>query len=227
MSQGTIPMRGKGVLALWHDSAPGHEAAFEDWYQTEHLAERLSIPGFVRGRRYEAVVGAPAFFTCYEVIDPALLFSDTYRSHTAAPTPLTQQIMRSGAVKDMSRTVCRIAHRFGDFHGAYAVAIILDTVAAAESAGTLIGALAEDVGVARAEIWTSAEAESSAPSAEEKMRGQDTKIAACLLIETLREDAAVALRDRVTAACDASVQRSGIYRFLCELDALTGSVEPA
>jgi len=220
-------MRGNGVLALWHDSAPGHEAAFEEWYQTEHLVERLSIPGFLRGRRYEAVTGAPAYFTCYEVTEPDLLFTDTYRSHTAEPTALTQQMMRSGAVKDMSRTVCRIAHRFGHFHGAYTAIIVLDGAEAAHAAAATLEQLAEDVGVARAEIWTSAEADTSAPSVEEKLRGQDAKIAACLMIETLREDAAVEIRDRVTAACAPSVQRSGIYRFLCELDALTGSVEPA
>ncbi len=30
-----------GVLALWNDCAPGQESAYEHWYQTEHLFERV------------------------------------------------------------------------------------------------------------------------------------------------------------------------------------------
>ena len=41
-----------GVLALWMDCAAGGEAEFERWYQTEHLRERVGLPGFWRGRRY-------------------------------------------------------------------------------------------------------------------------------------------------------------------------------
>ena len=34
-----------GVLALWNDCAPGQESAYEHWYQTEHLFERVGIAG--------------------------------------------------------------------------------------------------------------------------------------------------------------------------------------
>ena len=39
-----------GILAIWHDCAPGREAEFEAWYQQEHLIERLAVPGFLFGR---------------------------------------------------------------------------------------------------------------------------------------------------------------------------------
>ena len=32
---------------------PGREAEFEAWFQQEHLAERLAVPGFLLGRRHE------------------------------------------------------------------------------------------------------------------------------------------------------------------------------
>ncbi|GIR54406.1 MAG: hypothetical protein CM15mP62_18770 [Rhodospirillaceae bacterium] len=48
-------MYGSGVLAIWNDCAVGSEETYEKWYQTEHLPERLSIPGFKNGRRYQAL----------------------------------------------------------------------------------------------------------------------------------------------------------------------------
>ena len=103
-----------GILALWHDCEPEQEAAFEEWYQTEHMDERLSIPGFLHGRRYEAVEGSPGYFTCYNVTDPAVFASEAYQVHADALTPMTRNIMTSGAITNMSRTVCKVAYRRGD-----------------------------------------------------------------------------------------------------------------
>ncbi len=44
-----------GILAIFNNVAPGCEAEFEEWFQHEHLAERIAVPGFLLGRRYEAV----------------------------------------------------------------------------------------------------------------------------------------------------------------------------
>ena len=55
-------MSGKGILAIWNDCAKGEETNYENWYQNEHLPERLGVPGFIRGRRYENLVDSPKFF---------------------------------------------------------------------------------------------------------------------------------------------------------------------
>ena len=49
-----------GILAVWNDCAPEGLAHFERWYNREHLQERVAVPGFRRGRRYEAVAGIGA-----------------------------------------------------------------------------------------------------------------------------------------------------------------------
>ena len=36
----------KGLLAVWTDIASEIEAEFNTWYDTEHIPERLSVPGF-------------------------------------------------------------------------------------------------------------------------------------------------------------------------------------
>ena len=64
-----------GVLALWNDCAPGQESAYEHWYQTEHLFERVGIAGFRSGRRFESLSGSPAYLTVYEVDAPSVLLS--------------------------------------------------------------------------------------------------------------------------------------------------------
>jgi len=50
-----------------------------DWYNTEHVPERLGIPGFLSGRRYAAIEGGPRWLALYEVARPSVLESDDYR----------------------------------------------------------------------------------------------------------------------------------------------------
>ena len=39
-----------GILAIFNNVAPGREAEFEEWFQHEHLAERIALPGFLSRR---------------------------------------------------------------------------------------------------------------------------------------------------------------------------------
>ena len=43
-----------GAVAIWHDITPEGRANFYAWHGSEHMPERLGIPGFVRGRRFVA-----------------------------------------------------------------------------------------------------------------------------------------------------------------------------
>ncbi|MEO1491405.1 MAG: hypothetical protein AAFV19_04540 [Pseudomonadota bacterium] len=195
-------MSGTGRLALWHDCAPGHEAEFEAWYKTEHLPERLSVPGFLRGRRWEAVHGAPRFFTFYETTGPEVLTSAAYRARLEAPTPLTAWIM-ADVMRDLSRTICRVEKRAGHLQGGYAMT-------ANGLCDVDIVALAAEPGVARVEVWQAAE--SAQPmTREEAIRGGDERIDNCLMVETLRA---------VDAARLASTFGTGqIWHLLCEMTA--------
>lgn len=38
--------RGMGVLAVWTDARAENDAAFNDWYNRDHLPERTGIRGF-------------------------------------------------------------------------------------------------------------------------------------------------------------------------------------
>jgi hypothetical protein len=41
-----------GLLLFMTDIDPAHEDEFNRWYEEEHLAERMAIPGFLSARRF-------------------------------------------------------------------------------------------------------------------------------------------------------------------------------
>jgi hypothetical protein len=109
-----------GILAIWNSCAPGSEGDFEEWYQHEHFFERIGVPGFLHGRRYEAVRGTPPYFCIYLTQSPAVLKSPAYIERLNNPTPQTRKIM-SGPFRDMVRTVCGLTARYGAMRGSVAV----------------------------------------------------------------------------------------------------------
>ena len=205
---------GDGILAIWNNRRPDAAERYEFWYQTEHLPERLAVPGFLRGRRYQAINGSPEFFTWYEVEQPGVLFSEAYFARLSDPTPLTREIM-SGIFADASRTVCDRTILQGDMFGSVVVTVRLDDVVTRAMAGPLISELTEPVTLARAELWTSAETGRRAGAqAEEELRGPDQKIACCLMAEFLHDSTACAVADRLRERFPGA--RIGVYRLLCE-----------
>ena len=79
-----------GILAIFNNVAPGREAEFEEWFQHEHLQERLGVPGFLLGRRYEAMRGEPRYFNFYVTRSAEVLYSADYRTRLNNPTPMTR-----------------------------------------------------------------------------------------------------------------------------------------
>ena len=207
-----------GILAVWNNCAPGHEAVYEQWYQTEHLIERLGVAGFERGRRYEAIEGEKRFFTYYETESPDVLQSPAYLERLNNPTPLTERIM-SGILIDMSRTVCRRVARRGDMRGACAITFTSSQPVPASLLEECLDLAFDSTLVARAEVWAAAEDEERGPSVEEKLRGGDDKIASCLFVETLREDACGEIEVRLSERLADTPMQAGLYRLMCELQA--------
>jgi hypothetical protein len=79
------------LLVVLADVRPGGEDELVEWYDGEHLRERLDCPGFVRARRFEAVEGAPRFLALYDLASEDALETDRYRAHQASPTPATRR----------------------------------------------------------------------------------------------------------------------------------------
>jgi hypothetical protein len=46
-------LKGAGLLMVWADVPADKEEEFNRWYNEEHLQERLAVPGFLSGARYD------------------------------------------------------------------------------------------------------------------------------------------------------------------------------
>ncbi len=204
-----------GVLALWNDCAPGDEEKYETWYQREHLQDRLKVPGFRVGRRYEAVDGTPQFFTYYETDTVDVMTSNVYLAQVNNPSPQTRSIMSRSFI-NMNRTVCERTWCEGAMSAGYVVTVrTSDDADGVEDAG--MRALAKDLDVARVEKWTAAH-QHTEPSTEENIRGGDEHVANCIVVHVLREEHARKLSRKLRLSLGNKTV-IGFYRQLCELRA--------
>ena len=205
-----------GILAIFNNVAPGREDEFEEWFQHEHLAERIAVPGFLLGRRHEAISARPRYFNYYLTQSPDVLNSAAYLGRLDKPTPMTRTVM-SEIFKDMIRTVCRRTFRLGTMRGTNVVTVRLGEAPAEATLKATVERLIQDKAVACGEVWQATDPLEFPVSLEERLRGGDRKIAACLLLETLRapeaEKIAAALANEFAGA------DVGVYRLLCEITA--------
>ena len=58
--------RGTGLLMAWTDVDPAHEDEFNDWYNAAYIPGYLTVPGWMRARRYLAVGGQPKYLTVHD-----------------------------------------------------------------------------------------------------------------------------------------------------------------
>src|SRR5262249_50477764 len=83
--------KGAGLMMVWTDVPADKEKEFNRWYNEEHLAERLALPGFLNGARYEAVKGGPKHLAVYELESIAALETPEYKKIRSNPTAWTKQ----------------------------------------------------------------------------------------------------------------------------------------
>ena len=73
-----MPIAGRGMLVNFMDVDPADEADFNRWYDKEHVAERVAIPGFVEARRYVAPSGPAKYLALYTTESFETLSSPAY-----------------------------------------------------------------------------------------------------------------------------------------------------
>jgi hypothetical protein len=183
-----------GILALWHNLAPGAEELFPRWYNRQHLFERVGVPGFRFGQRYQATQADRRFFCFYQVDDPAVLASPAYMARLDNPTEWTRGVMPH--FRDMLRTVCTITHSQGALLGSHAVTWRCDGTPQAHAATLAMLGARDDV--AQVQLWQAAATQTPANN-EASLRHGDGLIGGALLVQCIGEQAA-----RDVAACDVS-----------------------
>jgi len=68
----------KGFLLVLMQPPATLEEEFNAWYDTEHLAERLAVPGFETALRYVCIDGAPRYLALYDLVAADVLNSPAY-----------------------------------------------------------------------------------------------------------------------------------------------------
>lgn len=101
-----MTMKGKGVLLTFTEVPDEIETDFNEWYNREHIDERVNMPGFSRARRYRAVDGRPKYFATYETASVADLGAPEYLARLADQSPWSKQIM--GQFSYFHRMTCRV-----------------------------------------------------------------------------------------------------------------------
>lgn len=82
-----------GFMGFWSDIDTDYRQQYREWHNCEHMPERVSIPGFIEGRRYRAASDGPAFFMCYVTREPDVLSGPDYLAALNRPTPWTREAL--------------------------------------------------------------------------------------------------------------------------------------
>ena len=69
----------KGFLLVLMQPPPTLEEEFNAWYDTEHIPERVAVPGFQTGIRFVCIDGAPKYLAMYDLAAESVLDTDAYK----------------------------------------------------------------------------------------------------------------------------------------------------
>lgn len=126
-----MALLGRAVVAIWNDILPEGKANFIEWHNRQHIPERVGIPGFRRGRRYDAYYGEPAYYTLYEADDAAVLTGAPYLERLNNPTDWTREA--TSAFRNTSRGVCETVFSLGSGEGGTMVTLRFDAEPGSET----------------------------------------------------------------------------------------------
>ena len=87
-----MALRGKGMLVVYCEVKSRDERDLNEWYNREHIDERLDAPGLNRARRYVALSGSPKYLATYECDHVSDLAANGYLKYVANPTPWTRAV---------------------------------------------------------------------------------------------------------------------------------------
>ena len=197
-------MLGSGVLAIWNNVAPGAEEDFVRWHVREHIPERVSIPGFLRARRYVGLESHPKYFNFYETETVDVLQSAAYQARLNSPTRWTTKVVAD--FRDTSRTACAVRASIGVGIGACIETMQLrvrtgvsadDFVTATKP--VLVRVQGSD-GVVAVHLLEGRHETSKVDTAEKVLRGTPDRLADWIILtETLTADTAKDLNKGVLA----------------------------
>jgi len=223
------PPNSQGVLAIWHDLEPSREDDFQEWHTREHMIERLSVPGFLRGCRYIAVESSPLVFNFYITESPEVLTSAAYFERLNHPTEWTRRV--TPTMHKVSRSAGRVVASVGMGQGGAIATLRVSPTP--EKRGFLENWLVENglqqllelPGIVATHLWNADAAASKVETIESRARGSSAGIADWILaiegndVEFARAASDWLRQQKEFAEALQGKETVGIYRLQHHLDA--------
>lgn len=155
---------GDGFLVMWHDIAADMQGEYTEWHTREHMPERLSIPGFLVGKRLvNHDLDHYRYGTIYTGRDVEVFRSPAYLARLNDPTPWSNRLQP--AFRNFLRVACeRVASaglgdggaiattRLSFMDGATEAGVRAGSAALVEAILAIPGVCAAHVGLARTEV---------------------------------------------------------------------------
>ncbi len=84
----------KAMMLVTMEPPANMEDEFNDWYDTEHLPQRLSLPGIETGTRWVCVDGWPRYLALYDLASLGAVETPEYNAVSGSnPTPWSRRIL--------------------------------------------------------------------------------------------------------------------------------------
>lgn len=208
---------GNGALGVWHDIAPGQEREADDWYNREHHAERIALPGFLRARRYVNLGPGPRYFSRYDVVNTDVLASQPYLDALNAPSDWSRRMFPNyrGTVRGAFDLVQR--RRLADGGSLASLRFPIAAVNSQPKFERMLldaaATLAQAYGVVAAEVWRVDAATTLQPTREKELRASSEGFPAYVLIldatdpEALTQELAVSPVQSLLEAAETDIMR--------------------
>lgn len=215
-----MSLLGSAAVAMWWDISSPTRSEFEDWHSHEHFPERMSIPGFRRGSRWQNADGGEGFFVLYELDSYETLASAGYLDRLNRPTPWSTAMMPHH--RNMVRSQCHVWESSGGGIARLMLTLRLSPgpgreAGLREALATWLAALPERPGLTGGHLLKT-ETPKVAETAEQRIRGGDDVADWVLLIPGYDADVIAALartelaQPALSAMGAADGARLGTYR---------------
>lgn len=215
----------RGVVCVWNDIDNEIADEFDEWYQKDHLPDRVGTPGFRSSRRYVRVAGEGRQYLAFSELDTvAVGASPAYRSRLGNATEWTRRIMPH--FRRAIRYVSEVTVDRGLGTGAYLGAVLYERLTADQMQTARLAIevafdeIMKDARVTRARIFEmSEEATGSGSNPEATLRPDPQRTAdLSVVIEGLYEHTVANLIGRIAAlpALEriSQVMTPSVYRLL-------------
>ena len=227
-------LAGSGALAIWHDIAPEGRDTFYAWHGSEHMPERLGIPGVLRGRRYIGIQASLEFFNLYETTDIGVLRGPDYAARVNNPTPWTLEAVRH--FRAVARSICGVEYSSsnGNSQGGLIATLRYDVADAHTDAhrqalrDRALPALAQAPGIAGVHLLSADDKASGAQNAEQRARATANAVPRwILLVEGWGDEAPFMERLRDFCAAPKLLALHAVDPFALDFYRLQTTVTPA